>query len=738
MNAPAPSSPSAPIAPEPLRLRLDQVRGRIRMLRTLAGLARLVSALVLAAMLAYALDRWLVLPLAVRACLLALLAVVVARLAWRGLARPLFFGPDRIDTARLVERALPDLEGRLISTLQLGGGSPGSLEAALREQALAECRDRDLRGVLVARPAMREVARAGAALMVLIAAVGLLRPHAAVFAERWTLHDVSWPRDTRLSLRLAPSGPGHVVLPDGAVIAARGGVLEAEAGASGRAPDRVELVVAGERGERAVAMATLPEGGWRGRLLIERGDASVSVRGGDDDGSDSRLALRVVDPPRLDQPEFTIEPPAYLAQPARSAGAEGLDVAEGSRIKVAGRASGPVQSAELRLSSAGLTVPMQVDASTDPPTVTASFAADASDTLSVVLTGEYGLATPDPSHIALLVEPDRPPTLRVFAPARSDIKVTPRALLAFAAVAGDDHGLSSVALKLGDEPEQELVADETRPDHRRLLVDLSRSPRNGALTYALSARDGRDLPGRGPQTASVEGRRVDIVEEAEVQRVLTDRQLRLKEAFTGIRERQASALETTAGLLAAPPAADDPELVAAVVAQNQITTRLTSQVRELCSVLDEVLWNRLDSGPGAEAVLQRRVDEWRAAPLDEGVSPQSWASLAADYSAGRFGRLETVGRLLDMLAIGLDVEQTQSPEAWRLLSQARSVPGIESLTAAQAAQQRVLSGLDQLLGRMDEWEDFQEVVRVVKSLIDDQQSLRGRTQSALSGGQKSQ
>ena len=736
---PAAPSPRPQPAPEPLRLRLDQVRARIRTLRTLAGAARLVTGAVLALIVAYGLDRWLVLPRAVRGFLLLLLAAACARLAWRGIVRPLFFGPGREDTARLVEGALPSLEGRLISTLQIGGGAPGSLEAALQEQALAACREQDLRQVLVAKPAMRDVTRALAALVVLVAAVGLARPHLDVFARRWTLHDVSWPRNTRLQLTLPASGPGHVVLPSGEIIAARGGVLEAEARVEGSVPERVELVIEGERGERAASMAPLPEGGgWKGRLLVERGDTTVRARGGDDDGADGRLALTVVDPPRLDVPEFLLEPPAYLGEAPRAAGAEGLAVAEGTRVTVSGRASGPVKGAELRLSSAGLVVPMEVDASTQPPTVRGSFAADVSDTLSIVLTGEWGLATPDPSHIALLVEKDRAPTLRVFAPARSDVKVTPKALLAFAAVAGDDHGLASVTLQLGDEPEQPLVADEERADHLRLLVDLSQSPRSGALPYALRAHDARDLPGRGPQVAAVEGRRVDIAEEAEVQRVLADRQLRLKESFKGIRDRQQSAQEATAVLLAAPPAADDPELVAAVVSQNQITTRLASQVRELCSVLDEVLWNRLDGGPGAETVLQRRVEDWRAAPLEGAAPAQTWGPLAADYAAGKFGRLDTVGRLLDMASLAIDLEQTHSPEAWRLLAEARAAPGPETLAAAQAAQLRVLAGLDQLLGRMDEWEDFQEVLRVVKSLIDDQRSLRSRTQAALTGEREPQ
>jgi hypothetical protein len=34
---------------------------------------------------------------------------------------------------------------------------------------------------------------------------------------------------------------------------------------------------------------------------------------------------------------------------------------------------------------------------------------------------------------------------------------------------------------------------------------------------------------------------------------------------------------------------------------------------------------------------------------------------------------------------------------------------------------------------MDEWEDYQEVLLLLKGLIDDQRSLRARTQDVLSG-----
>ncbi len=733
--------PAAPRPPAPglatVHARLDAVLGRIRLLRVSAGLARLAWAGCVALAALYALDRWLDLPRAVRAALLLLLTALAARELLRRVARPLFRGPGRLDAARVVERARPDFEGRIVSALQLAGGAPGSLERQVVEEAAAACAGQDLRRVLVARPSLREAWRAAGAAAALAVLLLVARPHVDVFVRRWLLEDQRWPRDVRLSLVVAERGPAHLLAPDGTLIAARGGVIEADARNAGSDPGRVELLADGRQGARATAMSVLPEGGWRGRLQVQEGDTALFARGGDDDGRDSRLSLRVIEPPRLDQPRFRLVPPAYLGAATSEVGPEGLSLPEGTEVTLSGTPVGSAESGELRLAGRGLAIPLAFDRSVEPPVARAAFTADESDTLTLVLTGEWGLATPDPSHHALMVLKDRPPTLRVFAPARADVKVTARAVVPVAVVADDDHAVASVLLAAGNGAQTTLVPDAVRPTHYRAVLDLAAAPQAGPLAYALRASDARDLPGRGPQSAVAEGRRLDVVDDAEVQRLLADRQLRLKEAFGAIRERQVSALQAVVGLLAAPPAADDPELLAAVVAQGQVTARLTQQSRELCAILDETLFNRLDPGPGAAGVLQQRLTDWAAAPADEAFAPAAIRALAAEYAGGRFGRLDLVGRLLDMGAIALQLEQQGSPEAHRLLGEARVRPDATTLQAARDAQQRVVAGLDQLLQRMDEWEDYQEVLLLVKALIDDQRGLRARTQEALSGAKES-
>ncbi len=733
---PPSTSPLSPRPETPTRLagRLDQVVGRIRLLALLSGLGRLVGLAALILIGTYAVDRALDLPLGVRAALSLLLLGLMAREAWLRLLAPLLRGPGRLEAARLVETGLPQLEGRVITAWQLGASNDGSLQQAVFDQAEAEAGRLDLRTVLDPRPSWRQAARGGGLAVLLLVLSFALDPHAGVFADRWTFGDVPWPRRTHLQLQVADRGPAHVRQADGSLVAARGGVLDVEAAFEGEDPERVELVVLGADGTRTTGMGADARGTYRGHVNLREGDRLVSVRGGDDAGEDdaARVSLLVIEPPRLRDPEFVLEPPAYLAEAPRTVGPEGLVVTEGTAITLRGVADGEVESAELWLTSRGERIDLEVDTSTSPARVSGRFLADSSETLFVKLLGEQGLSAPEPIHYALLVTPDRAPTVRMFSPGRSDVKVTAQAVVPFAVIADDDHGVEVVTLVTAAGASATFTPDARLPGHQRLLIDLSADDTRSPGSYRVEAVDGRQLGDLGPQRAVIEGRRVDVVDDAEVQRLLADRQLRLKEAFLAIRDRQQRALETTDALLEDPPVADDPDLVAVVVSQHQVGTRLERETRELCTIMEETILNRLDPGPGAAALLERRLLDWMLRPVDDTFGAEAWTALASDYEAGAFGRLDLVGRLLDMSAIALRLVAEDGPAAHELLSQARRDPSEANLTGARAAQARVAASLDRLLERMDEWEDYQEVLALVKALIDDQAALRQRTQQVLS------
>jgi len=720
---------SAP--PAAVQRRLDQVVRRIRGLYLLAGCARVVLLACGGSVLLYSADRLMHLPVVVRALLLLAVGGVLVSQLWRRVLRPLVVGVSRVEAARLVERSVPSLQGRVLSALQLGDGPAGSFEHQVAVEAAAVCDEHDLRVVLTARPTLVELLRAAGAAFVLALAVLLAEPPLDVFVSRLLLGDTPWPRDTVLALEVAERSPVHVREADGSIVASRGGVLNLGASWNGLRPERVELVVQGAAGERVSAMVLDGSRRFGGHITLEPGDTGLFVRGGDDDGAGTQRALTVIDPPRLDAPTFVLRAPAYLGEAARTVGPEGLAVPEGTLVELGGQPSAPTGSAELQLLSRAEPVPLVVEESAGGQRVSGSFLAEESDTLLLVLTGSHGLATPDPSHIGLVVHADRPPALRSYSPPRSDIKVSAQALVPFAVVAEDDHGVVSVELIPKDGSPRPFEVDPARPGQYRLLLDVRALGLQGGLSYALEAADGRDLPGRGSQRARLEGRRVDIVEDSEVLRLLADRQLRLKESFSALRDRQAGAGTDVDDLLPLSGAELDAGLVGAGVAQGQVSARLQREARELCAVLEETLTNRLDSGPGAEVVLQRRLADWRSQPVDEVFAAASWRSLAQDYAAGRFGRLDLVGRLLEMAGLALEISEDLSPAAQQSLLAARQTPIPAALEQVRRDQGRVLEALDRLLARMDEWEDYQEIVTLVKALIEDQRSLRERTEQAL-------
>jgi hypothetical protein len=721
--------PPAETGPAIVRRRLDQVIRRIRLLHTCAGASRLASLVVVGLLAAYGLDRLLDLPRAVRTLALLAALVLMSRELWRRLLRPLLRGPDRLDAARLVEGAL-SFEGRLISSLQLPEGQPGSLEHKLASETSEACERVDLRVVLTARPSMLELARAVGAVVALALIMVLARPHTSVFLQRWALADVPWPRDTHLELILADEGPVHIRDGD-SVIAARAGTLSVQAGWEGRRPDRVELVVESDMGERSTNLSLGSSGLFQGHFTVEPGDLALRIRGGDDNGEDNRVVLLVIEPPRLDNPEFVLTPPEYIGDPPRRVGAADLVVSEGTLVRLEGHPRGTASSATLWMQARGESLELDVSDDEQGQVVSGSFLALESDTLTVRLKGDHGLATPEPGRIALLVHEDRAPTLRVYAPPRSDVKVTAQAVVPVAVMAQDDHGVSGVALEFASGGSLDLEADPDDPPQHRLLLDLAALGLTDTLSYSLQALDRRQLGDRGPQLVRVEGRRIDVVEVAELQRLMADRQLRLKEDYSLIKDRQIRAQEVVDDLLGDPPEIGDPDLLVAAVAQNQVTARLTRETRELCAILDETILNRLDAGPGAEVLLQRRLADWKDQPVDEPYSPGVWSALASDYGAGRFGRLDVVGRLLDMAALALKLGQSSSPAAHDLLVAARQDPTPDRLREARVAQEAVITDLSNLLDRMDEWEDYQEVITLVKSLIDDQRALRDRSQQVL-------
>ena len=108
-----------------------------------------------------------------------------------------------------------------------------------------------------------------------------------------------------------------------------------------------------------------------------------------------------------------------------------------------------------------------------------------------------------------------------------------------------------------------------------------------------------------------------------------------------------------------------------------------------------------------------------------------YVEMAEARKKGQIGRMEVVGRLGDMFSISHGLYSKSADQALRALAHAGSAEDGKtlraSLEATGQAQNDILGGLKQLLEMLQEWNDFQDVIRATRQLREIQQRLLEET-----------
>lgn len=762
--------------PRTLRTDLEALRARLRGLWATYGVLRLLAVVAAAAALVYALDRNLSLPATVRGLLgLAVAAAAVVLLA-RGVLRPLSRRLDAHDIAGVVEERFPEFDGRLLSTLQLEGEALDedrnvsvALVERLRERTLEVRRGVSLEAIFDLRR-LRNLAAAAIALLALDVGFAIANPeHARIFVDRLLLGDSRWPRRTTLSVLFPEAADYFKVEYDGSrptrVLIARGASLPVTVRADGDRPEFVELDAEAREG-RAPSAGLLPTGPseWVGRFRGVRDDFTFRPRGGDDDGAGREVAVEVFLPPEIARVQTEITFPVYTGLEPRVQDRGDVEAPVGSRVEVRVDVQAEVTEGVLLFDGGAETIALR-PADGAANRLVGEFVVDASRTWSVNLVGTNGFRNLEPSSYAVVAVPDRPPTLRVLEPPRADADVTPNAVIGLRVAADDDFGVATMELAmqpLGREEDRrfDLLAGTEDQDRRRKMVyaviDLAqttfphaeeeRSPQPGdSYAYAIGVTDNHhDLDGASaPNATVVSQRRFDVVSVNEKLRLLTERQIRMKDEVRGIREFQDEKLQRLRQILAdfeqtegdAAPARDD--LMSLEIAQGQMTTRSTRLARSFAALFEEYLLNRLDASAAADRLIPMLVERKRASVVIDDFDFGVYRPIVGAYQEGVFGDLDVVGRLLVMLAHSLDVAEDLSPAAASAISEARLIRDPadrpDAARVAVARQEEILARLDELLVKMDEWEDFQEILTLFRDLLEDQRNLHERTRSKMGG-----
>jgi hypothetical protein len=772
-----------------LQRQLRALRGRY--LRH--GLGLVLAALAGVVLLFFALDRWLLLPLPIRLLHTAAVLATAGFGFWRFVRYPLSRRFEELDAAVWFERAFPALHQRVVSAVQLAAARDAA-DPALRNQSqamidrlLAETAEAvqalPLQNLFDPRPTRRTGAAALLGGLLLLVGAWSSPAVAKAFLLRHLGLDAEYPRQTSLFVELPPAGPDlqlaasagrvELTLPAGAD-------LHVGVRVEGTVPKEVFLdVVAGRDGGgevRSVSMSPRP--GERFRHVFRRlaGSFSFRARGGDDPDGDLEVVVRTVHPPQVANLRAVVTPPAYTGVQRVEQPGGAIEALVGSDVELAVTTTTAVKQATLVFLESGKRVDLVADAPSDDSgqqlVQRARFVVEASDRYQVELLAENGLRNPNPGTYPIAALQDYAPVGRWLLPEDEGLQLLRTALLCVRIDARDDFGLAGVDLRIerdgalgqplpllaaapgGPTPVAQPTGAEapgvqpvgtlptgTLPTgavltHLLELSDLlADAPANDTgLVLQVQLRDNRaPLPG----SSELPRRIVQVVEPPQ----LADAIGRL---FRGLREEVAQALEIQQdrrARLEELAGAGRGSLVATQlltsveVGQGRIAGSGERIHRGLMRAFDLHLWNRLEPSQHAPAVVELYMAHSRTLQEPVALDPAFYRDLQQRRAAGTLGALERVlDPILAMIAAADQIVLVEAPAIQRTLAEMQVARDDADFQAArqraQAGQLRCEQLLQALLDRLEEWNDYQDLVQEVRGLRDRQRDLQQRTEEA--------
>lgn len=623
---------------------------------------------------------------------------------------PLLTPVSDAEIAAVVERRDPAYRDALLTAVSLAGRPGGGFDRGLVGRTTAHARCVLSRSGPPRIVSTKRARRWGAAALVGVGgtvAFCLLQPATAAFyASRLALSTTPWPRRVVLSLE------GFIREEDGVWRrrVAAGDTLELRVRAS---------LAQGLESPKAVWLRFRFDGGVSGRVPLARlgdpvrGDspyqlfryaledvrsrASLAIAGGD--GRIDPIEVLLSPRPVVTSARVGVTAPAYLGGGERRVPVSALGgIAEGSALDLEVTASKPLRRVDVRWQHA------DAGAAADAtPTVTLSPGAEqfrvacpplaASRRLLVSLTDETGIASGAPFAVDLRVSPDRLPraALRLGAVGGS---VTPDARIELEGELEDDHGVADARLEflIDKRPsaprELPLGPGPVTSDRSTIVLDLlserfaggrdaGRLAEGQTLAVRLSVRDRYNLRQADRRTRSREVK-LRVVSQATLLAEIEQREMDLRRGFE----------KTT----------DEAGRIVSAVTSHGAERRLD---RRWSVTLGQVQQETLATGEAFLAIL----DELRANRIEN-----------ADL-ADRVGRqiarpLLTLGR--GPLAKAVNQSRREGPPSPAMIG---------AVTSAEREMRRVLELMKSL-------ETYNEVLALLRGVIDEQQRVRRETEQA--------
>lgn len=695
-------------------------------------------------------------PRSARAVVLAISLATIATIAIRFLGRLLHPLPDE-SLALLLEKHHPHLNGRLVTTVQVRpeaqDHSPGLLAAVYRQTDEQLGTLHPMR-VLQTRPIKR------LAFFLLPFVIGSLvfvamQPAIAGQAARrlLLLTDQPWPRQAQLrmvgvevpvpSFGEEDAGKTQLIpFEDDAVLLARGANASLRVAAATEGwvvPDVCTVYYTdseGVRGQANMRRTGRPRDGLQ--MFILDGPPLDSIVGNleiDIRGLDARLddyQIRVQDPPVVTQVVLRSEPPAYLSRGVPTAPTQlqyqsGLRLREGSMVTFLGQGSKSLADVQYQIAGEETVRRGAAEISDDGRSFQIPLGVmEEPVTVKVLPIDSNGITLSQPTEYFLNVLPDMPPTIRLQVRGIGDA-VTPRVRIPTEGHADDDHRIARAVMRLTQNTPP--AAQQTGQGAFDLTKDLGLQ-RDGAFS---SEFDLAAMVANGNIAPPEPGDTLVLFAEASDYYDLQPREPQASEAYR---------LEVVS----------PDELISRLERRElALRSRLEQVIREVEQLRDSLVRLRVDNrslGEGIEREEEReqlwQLQRLRAEQTDlqSDKNREELAGIAASVadilgelvnnridSVDRRQRLEQgVYQPLDRLASQEFVTlQTQIRNLKQHLAAAETGDAGATLDESVVLVEEIMAGLDAVLEGMLELESYNELLEMVRGLIDEQEELIDKT-----------
>ncbi len=762
---------------------LQSLRGRIRRYVVWDSVLAIIAVVLVAFWIGLLIDDVPVtlggteMPRSARGILLAAVGfavfVIVVRMLIDRLSRPL---PDD-SLALLVERHHPQLAGRLVTAVQLSqpgrtgdSHSPDLLRLVHRE-ASESVDEVDPGRVFRMQPLIQKAALAGPLLLLALMFAAYSPSAFARAAARLTLmSDARWPRRARLEMvgvDLPTVSASNIQDSDPQRIEFESGVMRLPTGSSGilrirAAAEDAEVPSActvyyetddGTRGQSNMRRVGRQRDGYQAFVLDGpplsnlASSFSFSIQGLDDRLVDYRI--EAAEPPAISAMNVKIRYPDYLRDSATSTATDesefdfetpyqaGLRISEGSGVTLEAVSSLPLGDVDVVLESDGQetrvtdlvyaddrqSVRLKLDTFDNPTAI------------RIVPSDPDGISAQAPFRYFLGAILDEPPSVSL---ALNGIQsaVTPIARLPLECVAEDDYGVVSVtafvaqnaSASQGDGEGAAAPPELAEPISQRLeldrdgqagaVIDLRELTNSGqipalqpgsAISVYAEARDGYNLDGTHLTTSEIF--RLQVVTPEELLSLMERREL-------GLRTRLEQTVTETQGLREqlAGFRSDRFELL---MERQQGESEQQTRQRELRIIGLRVQQSGLQASKTAEELtgIAESLDDLLLEMVNNRVDSKD--------------RQERLGSgVRDPLRKIVDVSMERLKQQIRAIEGSIEQPeqALEQTEAAIQTADQVLLELTAVLEKMLDLESYNELLDLVRGLIQDQEQLKEDTQ----------